>query len=188
MDPAKDALPGSCREFVGVHGVLDAAAEGRSRPRRPRQPARRAGSEWSTSGRARSASGGGGRSRTRARRYTPACSTTTGTRTTRRSSRGLLRFRSSLRPHGLGAAGDPHGPQPRPRAAAPRPAGELSARGSPSGSRPTPTCRSSGFGRRARGAPGSCGCSTRATAGRPLASVRTPGVPRAVGGRTVRVD
>jgi hypothetical protein len=25
MDPAKDALPGSCREFVGVHSVLDAA-------------------------------------------------------------------------------------------------------------------------------------------------------------------
>lgn len=25
MDPAKDALPGSCREFVGVHGALDAA-------------------------------------------------------------------------------------------------------------------------------------------------------------------
>jgi hypothetical protein len=25
MDPAKDALPGSCRDFVGVHGALDAA-------------------------------------------------------------------------------------------------------------------------------------------------------------------
>ena len=25
MDPAKDALPGSCREFVGVHSALDAA-------------------------------------------------------------------------------------------------------------------------------------------------------------------
>jgi hypothetical protein len=25
MDPAKGALPGSCREFVGVHGALDAA-------------------------------------------------------------------------------------------------------------------------------------------------------------------
>ena len=26
MDPAKDALPGSCREFVGVHGALDAVS------------------------------------------------------------------------------------------------------------------------------------------------------------------
>jgi hypothetical protein len=25
MDPARDALPGSCREFVGVHSALDAA-------------------------------------------------------------------------------------------------------------------------------------------------------------------
>jgi len=25
LDPAKDALPGSCRDFVGVHGALDAA-------------------------------------------------------------------------------------------------------------------------------------------------------------------
>jgi hypothetical protein len=28
MDPARDALPGSCRDFVGVHGVLDAAGPG----------------------------------------------------------------------------------------------------------------------------------------------------------------
>jgi hypothetical protein len=25
MDPAKDALPGSCRDFVGAHSALDAA-------------------------------------------------------------------------------------------------------------------------------------------------------------------
>jgi alpha-mannosidase len=28
MDPAKDALPGSCREFVGVHSALDASGPG----------------------------------------------------------------------------------------------------------------------------------------------------------------
>ena len=41
MDPAKDALPGSCRDFVGVHSALDAVGpEGRGRPRCPGQPAR----------------------------------------------------------------------------------------------------------------------------------------------------
>jgi alpha-mannosidase len=78
INPAKDALPGSCRDFVGVHSALDAVGPkgGVALGLLDSPLVERPGS------------GCGSRSPTRARRCTRTSSTTTGTRTTRPTRRG----------------------------------------------------------------------------------------------------
>ncbi len=184
MDPAKDALPGSCREFVGVHSVLDAAGPkggialgvldsplvelGTMVDERPSAIGIR---QW---------------------RQEPYAGTTVHAfllnnywhTNYKAEQQGLLRFRFVAPAARRRAAGDPHGPQPRPRAAAPRPAGGLSgarlrlrARGRPRRA----GRRASAVGRGARPARAAAQ-RERPPAGRSRRSQR-PGVPRAVGGQ-----
>ena len=116
MDPAKDALPGSCRDFVGVHSALDAVGPkggvalgvldsplvelGTMVDERPNPAGIR---HW---------------------KQEPYAGTTVHAyllnnywhTNYKADQEGLLRFRFVARPHGVEPPSRRHGPQPRPRA------------------------------------------------------------------------